>query len=438
MNRKMWAPIIGAVFVVGASMAVLLPMLGAENSARAQATGKSTASQPQGESVRVEVVRPEHRLFEQVLEIPASIEPGEVARVFAKTSGYVLSLNVDIGSRVDKNDVLLEIDVPEMMDELKQAQAVLAARKANVTALRAKVTQAQAMIAMARAEIQRSEAELSLGRISAYRKRQLFNERAIPQQDLDEATSRLAVMEAEVQIANANVQAAEAQKAAVKADVAVAQSQVAVEEARISRLGTLRSYATIRAPFDGIITERHVDPGAFVRSAAEGATAPLLTIVRVDYVRLVMYVPESDASHVNVGTVIEAQCKHLGSEQLKATITRTAMALRESTRTMRVEADIDNADGRLMPGMYVRASVLLKSEAQAMMIPSKAVRVRGSEISVLVAEGTIARAKPITLGYDDGIWAEVKSGLSGDEQIIVAASGVVAPGAPVVAVQAGL
>jgi RND family efflux transporter MFP subunit len=160
-------------------------------------------------------------------------------------------------------------------------------------------------------------------------------------------------------------------------------------------------------------------------------------IARVDYVRLVLNVPESDASHVSIGTQIEAQCDYLGPEPLKATIARTAMALRENTRTMRVEADIDNADGRLIPGLSARTSVLLKSEAQAMMIPSKAVRVRGSDITVLVADGTVARAKPITLGYDDGIWAEIKNGLSGEERIIVSASGTVAPGGPVEAVQAG-
>lgn len=438
MNRRSWTPVVGAATVIGLAAAALIPMLSVDNSASAQTGDAPAARGAGGEPVSVEVVSPERRALEQVLKIPASLEPGEVAQLYAKASGYVQELSVDIGSRVDKDDVLLEIDVPEMMDELRQVEAVLAAQKAKVLALRAKVNQADSMIVTAQAEIQRREAELSLGRITANRKKQLFDEKAIPEQDLDEANSRLDVMRAEVQIAKANVQAAEAEKAAVEADESVAESQVAVEEARLKRLRTLMSYATIRAPFDGVITERFVDPGAFVRSAAEGATTPLLTIARVDYVRLVLNVPESDASHVSIGTQIEAQCDHLGSEPLKATITRTARALRENTRTMRVEADIDNTNGRLIPGLYARTSVLLKSEAQAMMIPSKAVRVRGSDITVLVADGAVARAKPITLGYDDGIWAEIKSGLSGNEQIIVSSSGVVAPGAPVSAVQAGL
>lgn len=438
MKQKPWIPIAGSVIVIAIAASVMVPMLGSGNAVQAEAEGRTSEKSDPGEAVRVEVAKPVERALERVLRIPASLEPGEVAALFAKTSGYVEELKVDIGSRVVKGDVLLEIDVPEMLDELKQVEAVLAAKKANVLALKAKTTQAHSMIVTARAEVQRREAERSLGQLTADRKRQLFEEKAIPEQDLDEAKSKLAVMETEVEIANANVEAAEAQKAAVEADVAVAESQVEVEQANLQRLQTLMAYATIRAPFDGVITERHVNPGAFVRSAAEGATTPLLTIARVDYLRLVMNVPESDSSRVSVGTQIEAECKQLGPEPLKATIKRTAMSLRENTRTMRVEADVDNSDGRLMPGLYARASVLLTSEAQAMMIPSKAVRVRGSDLTVLVADESVARAKPIKVGYDDGIWAEVTNGLSGQEQIIVSAAGVIAPGAPVAVLHPGL
>lgn len=430
MSRKSWKPVCGTLLVVIATAAVIVQLTG-RKSVRAQDADEPDSRLVPGESVRVEVATPQRRELTQVLKLPASLEPGEVADLYAKTSGYVQKLYVDIGSRVREGDVLLEIDVPEMLDELKQAQAVLAAKEANVQALRAKAAQAESMIVTAKAEVRRSEAELALWRITAERKQQLFDEKAISEQDLDEATSRLAVMEAQIQNTQSKVAAAVAEHTAVEADVAVAQSQVAVEKANLDRLSTLMAYTTVRAPFDGVITQRHVDPGAFVRSAAESATTPLLTVARVDYLRLVLNVPESDAPYVGVGTQLEAQCNALGSEPLRVNVTRTAMALRENTRTMRAEADIDNPDGRLLPGLYARTTVLLETEAQALMIPSKAVRVRGTEISVLVADGTVARAKPIRLGYDDGIWAQVTGGLTGDEQIIVAASGAVAPGAPI-------
>lgn len=436
MKRSTWIQVSGTAAIIVAASVLVVHML-ADKSTQARASDESDKSASPGEPVRVEVTQAQHRPLTETLQLPASLEPGEVADLYAKISGYVRSLRVDIGSRVRKDDVLLEIDVPEMHDELRQAEAVLAANQAKVQALRAKVAQAVSMIATARAEVQRSEAQLALVRITVDRKRQLFNEKAIPEQDLDEAVSRVAVVEAEAQTAEAKVAAAQAERDAVEADVQVAQAQVAVQDANVSRLRTLMAYATIRAPFEGVVTARHVDPGAFVRSAAEGATTPLLTIARVDYVRLVLNVPESDAPFVNVGTELEAQCKVLGEQPLRVAVTRTAMSLRENTRTMRAEADIQNGDGRLVPGLYARTSVLLKTNAQALMIPSKAVRVRGSDVTVLVADGNVARAQAIKLGYDDGVWAEVKSGLTGDERIIVNASGVVAPGAPVSAVRIG-
>ena len=196
-------------------------------------------------------------------------------------------------------------------------------------------------------------------------------------------------------------------------------------------------YATIRAPFDGVITDRHVDPGAFVRSAAEGAGRSLLMIANVSYIRLVLQIPEVDTPYVRVGTDVTIDVKALNDDPITATVTRSAVALKANTRTMRVEVDLDNRSGRLAPGMYAQVEVKLESKVQAMLIPSNAIRVRGKKISVLVAQNGIAQAKPITLGYDDGIWAEVVTGLSGDEEIIISASSAIAPGAPVHAIPAG-
>ena len=101
---------------------------------------------------------------------------------------------------------------------------------------------------------------------------------------------------------------------------------------------------------------------------------------------------------------------------------------------MRVEVDLDNPDNRLSPGMYAQVDVVLESKKQAMLIPSKAIRVRGRDISVLVAEGSVARNRPVVIGYDDGIWAEVLQGLRGDERVIVSSGAAVVDGTRVLAV----
>jgi membrane fusion protein (multidrug efflux system) len=101
---------------------------------------------------------------------------------------------------------------------------------------------------------------------------------------------------------------------------------------------------------------------------------------------------------------------------------------------MQAEVDLDNAERKLAPGMYAHVAVQLESKPNAMMIPSKAIRVRGEEVFVLVADDGVARSVPIQIGYDDGQWAEIASGLSGGERIIVESRGVCVAGMAVNAV----
>ncbi len=368
-------------------------------------------------AVRVEVAAPEQREMTRTLRMPATLEAYEQADLYAKISGYISEVLVDIGSPVKAGDILLAIDVPEMADELEQADADLNARMAAVT-------QSQAQLETARAEVARCRAEYDLGKITRDRKKKLFEQHAVPQQELDEAQSQLEVTDAKSKIAIAMV-------ASREADLLAAEAAVARARATVARMKTLMEYATLRAPFEGVITERFVHPGAFVRSAAESATTPLLSIARIDKLRLALEIPESDASFVRVGTGVEILVRSCGTEPIHAQITRIARALRPETRTMPVEVDLANEDGILAPGMYAHVTIVLETKAQALMIPSKAIRVRGSELSVMIADDGKARAMPIKIGYDDGIWAEVIRGLSGGEAIIVAASGALSPGAPV-------
>ena len=191
------------------------------------------------------------------------------------------------------------------------------------------------------------------------------------------------------------------------------------------------AYATIRAPFDGVITDRLVDPGAFVRSAAEGVTRPLLTISKIDRLRLALEIPETDTPFVRIGTPVSIDVKALHTEPIKATITRTAVAIKPETRTMRAEVDLPNADGKLAPGMYAQVTINLESKEQAMVIPSKAIRVKGRNLFVLVDDAGIVQSRDISIGYDDGIWVEVLTGLTDDERIITSAGSDIAPGSPI-------
>ena len=438
-NRRTMVTVSGTVGLAALTLALVTQMLISDRAGQAFAAEDNVASgQTATDPVRVETVRAARQALTRTLRMPATLVPYESADLYAKTSGYVKAVNVDIGSRVKRGEPLLTIDVPEMMDDLNQAKAVLSAKQAKVRALESKVTQAEAMIVTAQAEVGRYVAEEALARLTHERQEALRRESAISAQVFDEVQSRVVVAKAQLTIAKAKISGATAQRQADEADVAVAKAEVAVQQAAIDRLETLMNYATIRAPFDGVITSRNVDPGAFVRSAADGATTPLLAIAKVDRLRLVLEIPESDAASVTVGTALEIEVKAVGGSPMQATVTRTAGALKATTRTMRAEVDLNNADGRLAPGMYARVVVTLQTQAAALVIPSRAIRQRGRESSVLVSREGVARSVPIQIGYDDGIVAEVVKGLDGDEQIIVSATSVVAPGTPVEPVPAAM
>lgn len=420
---------------VGRFVAVLVTVIlfgaaSAPHRALAQQSAKARA-------VSVEVVKPTTRALVRELKMPATLVADEQVDLFSKASGYVAKINVDIGSRVKKGELLVGISIPEMADDLRQTEAVLKAKKAKVRALEAKSVQAQRMVETARAQVRRYAAQHELDTINLKRGQELRKGDAITEQALDEARIAMAISEAQQHIAEAQVAGAEAEKQAVDADVEVARSDVMVAQAGQSRLKTLMEYASIRAPFDGVITIRGVDHGTFVRSAAEGTTMPLLRIAKTDVIRVVLEIPESDSQFVHIGTQVEIYVKALGEDPFPGTVSRTAGALKPETRTMRTEVDIDNRQGRFSPGMYAQVVVKLEFKAQAMMIPSKAIRVQGKDTIVLVSANGVVKSKPVEVGYDDGIWAEILSGLDGGDLVITTTSGAVAPGAAVDPVTAG-
>ena len=340
-----------------------------------------TADKAGGEQpTPVEVVGVVHRPLTRMLNIPATLEAYEKADLYAKISGFITKVNVDIGDYVRKGDVLMEIAVPEIVDKLHQCEAILEAKRARE----------------------------KLDEITAKRQEQLAADKAISQQGLDEALSQFAI---------------------AKADTKVAESEVA-------RMRTLLEYATITAPFDGVITARNFDPGAFVRSAADGQTQPLFALAKTDKIRLVIHIPEPDVPFVGTGTKVEIKIQCLNGKTIESAVTRTSVALNPNTRTMRAEVDLDNKNGQLAPGMYAQVSVKLETKDNAMVIPSKTIRVRGRDIYVLVSRDGVARSCPVETGYDDGIWVEIVGGqLKDNDLIIISATSAVAPGAPVKAIR---
>jgi RND family efflux transporter MFP subunit len=234
------------------------------------------------------------------------VEAFEVAPLHAKVSGYLERITVDIGDRVSRDQVLAVLDIPEMGGEYAAAQARLSE---------------------ARAQSAKAEADLALQKVVVERHRKLRERRAVTEQDLDEAEAKHLSAQASLELARARVKSAEAE---------------------LERLGALMEYAKIKAPFDGVVTERHADPGALVQAAtSSGAVVPMLTVARVDRVRVFIDVPEPEVPYVDHSDRATFVPKALDGEDFSGRVTRFAGALNPSTGTMRTEVDFDNPDGRL-------------------------------------------------------------------------------------------
>lgn len=194
------------------------------------------------------------------------------------------------------------------------------------------------------------------------------------------------------------------------------------------------AYATIQAPFDGVVTVRTIDPGdmVFQASSPKGSGQPLLRVAKLDVIRVKTYVPERDSTWVDVGDPAVVAFDALPGTTFTGKVARLSGVLDPSTRTMLVEVDLPNADGRIRPGFYGRTQITLERRERALALPTGAVRDDGGNAYVyVVAPGDTARKTPVTLGLQDGGWVEIESGLAGGERVIAGAVAGLSDGAAV-------
>jgi RND family efflux transporter MFP subunit len=264
----------------------------------------------QGASVpSVQVTTPHRAAVSRTLTLPGSVEAFEKARLYAKVAGYLEQIHVDIGDQVKQGQVLAVLDIPEMTMEYAQAEAESTEAKAR----HAKV-----------------QADYELQKVIHERSKTLRERAAITQQDLDEAKAKYEV---------------------AAAGVKLAQARIDNTQAHLSKLKTLLEYAKIKAPFDGIVTERFVDPGALIQAATTASVniSPVVTVQRVATVRVFVDVPEPDVPAVDRGDPATLVLSALPQKKFEGVVTRFASALDPSTRTMKVEVDFPNPEGLLRP-----------------------------------------------------------------------------------------
>jgi len=309
----------------------------------------------------------------RALSLPGTIQGLHETALHARADGYVRRTLVDMGTPVRAGQPLAEVEMPELDQELAEGRAALA--------------QAQATLELARATLARWE--------------ELVREDAATKQELDEKRAAHDVARATADAARANVE----------------------------RLGTLRRYGTVVAPFAGVVTARNVDVGSLV--SAGGGARPLFTIAQADTVRILTSVPQSAAPAVRVGQAAEVAVQELGGEPFRGRVTRTAQALDPATRTLPVEIQVPNGDRRLLPGMYAQVSLALASDAPPLLVPANTLVIRadGPQVATVV-DGRIRFAK-VRLGRDFGTEVEVLDGVAAHTLLVVNPGDDVADGVAV-------
>jgi RND family efflux transporter MFP subunit len=369
----------------------------------------SSSATPPAPVPAVPVATVRYTSLENDLVLTAEFIPYQEVDIMAKVAGYVKAINVDIGDHVRQNAILATLEVPEIQDDLAKAKAGEAAAEADVVTAQAAVHRDQAAASIA---------EISFQRITdvATRDRGL-----VPRQEVDVAQSRDA--EAAAQLASASSALKAAQDAKVEAD------------SEYSRAEAMVQYATIRAPFTGVITKRYANTGSMIQAGISSQTQamPVVRLAQNNLLRLILPVPVSDVGGIRKGETVDVNVVSLG-RTLKGTVTRYADSVQMSTRTMDTEVDVPNPDGSLIPGMYAEVHLHLAARPHVLSAPLDAVDGIGTsaEKAYLVRDGVV-HLTSVTTGLQTATRIEIVSGLEAGDDVVVGRHSGIAEGERVIA-----
>ena len=197
-------------------------------------------------------------------------------------------------------------------------------------------------------------------------------------------------------------------------DLDEAEGKVKIAAAAFKRTEVLLAYATIKAPFDGIVTARHADLGAFIPAGGTGKAGAVVTIADVSTLRAHIPVPEAEAKFMKPGTL----ARMIGHEW-EGRISRSTQTIDANSATMQVEVDLVNADGKWINGTYIKAQLAAETHTNALLAPAAAVFIEKVSTSVFLYKYGKAVKTPVTIGFNDGKNIEILSGLQGEEALIV-------------------
>ena len=312
----------------------------------------------------VAVIHPKLQPPEEELVLPATLQAYTESPIYARTNGYVLKWYHDIGSKVNKGDLLADIDTPELDQELLQARA--AREQAN--------------------------AQLQIARVSADRWQALRKTDAVTQQETDERTSALQQGEAALASSTANVR----------------------------RLEQLESFKHIYAPFAGVITKRNVDVGALINSGNTGTNKELFDIASVNPLRVYIDAPQTYAASIKRGQQANIELQEFPGRKFAGIVARTADAIDPATRTLHTEIDVPNPKGELLPGAFAQVHFAVNIKTPRITVPVNALLFRPEgPMAAVVGPDKKVQLKKVLIGRDYGTSLEVLGGVEQSDSLVL-------------------
>jgi HlyD family secretion protein len=341
-----------------------------------------------------------------------SVAPFNEEDIYPRVTGRIVEMPVYPGDQVRAGQVVARLDDVELTSRAREAQAMRATAESTKAQMEAEVIAARQGIAQADKELASAEAELTYARSVAARSEQLLGVGAISKQEYENDRSIAASLEAKRDAARARIELARAMETSARKKVEAAESTVGQAAASARTAQIVRDYVTITAPSNGDVVKRLVAPGVLVQPGT-----PILKLTRIDRVRLQANVGEKDLASIRVGSPVTVTTT-VGGPPVSARVTAVFPFVDTGARTAIVEALVDNAGRRFLPGQYVTMQFSTGERADAVSVPRSAVARLGGKSTVWVVENDRAEPRSVTTGLANAERIEVAEGLAGGERVV--------------------
>jgi multidrug efflux pump subunit AcrA (membrane-fusion protein) len=400
-------------------VAALLFAGGCRHAERGGAAAGSKSEE--GKTAGIRVVRPEKRNIRMRVVQPGTIQAYEVAPMFSRIAGYVDKYNFNIGDRVKPGDVLLDMWIPDLVEQLgqrsaavKRAEVQIPVAESALRAAEAKVETARSRIVSAEAGVKRAQASYDRWESEYKRLVTLVNQNVLDVQVRDEtyrqfeeamaARDQAYAMVSETKSA---LDQAIADRETARVDVEAARADLVVAQANEREAKVSVEYGRVKAPFRGVITQRNISPGDYLQPGGGNNGRPLFVLEQIDPVRVFVGVPELASYFVHDGDTALIRFQAIPGVTREGTVVRSGFSLNPSTRTLQTEIDLPNSDGHLHPGWYVTVSITVDRK-QVWALPSNAIGFQGGQNYFVYFDvnGKPVRT-PVLVGPSDDTHTEV-------------------------------